>query len=454
MIETLFLFASQHPYLSGGVGAYVFWTFFSSYIRDIPDFFVSKAKSHIFVSVTISQKDDSYEWVRDWLYKIPYGREVKNMELETEYPKPDDVSASVERLLRKAKNKKELKLLPAAGKHYFKYNGKRIWLQFESPRAAKEGGGGGEDSGSSSSEPAGGSFTLSMLGRSQDNIRQILHEIQGSQTEMISNGVSIYMSKYDSWKLVKEIEPRGFETIALPQGQIDDVRLDIEKFKSGKQVYKDLNIPYRRGYLLHGIAGTGKTSVITAIASELELNLCILNLASIWSDENLYQIFANTPPNSLILIEDIDASFIKRKRTKDKISVTFSGLLNAIDGIMCSDGLIVAMTTNHIELLDAALVRTGRMDYVLEFTYATNGQIGLMFERFFPNDSDRTEDFVNAFEGKRIATSDVQSLLMMSNFSIDLAIEKAKKFQERDDDTASDILKLLEEQDKTEDNIL
>ena len=59
------------------------------------------------------------------------------------------------------------------------------------------------------------------------------------------------------------------------------------------------------------------------------------------------------------MLEDVDAIFVERKAQSEKGGVTFSGLLNAIDGVASQEGRIFIMTTNHIEKLDPALIRPG-----------------------------------------------------------------------------------------------
>ncbi|CAB4413218.1 unnamed protein product [Rhizophagus irregularis] len=67
-----------------------------------------------------------------------------------------------------------------------------------------------------------------------------------------------------------------------------------------------------------------------------------------------------------MLLEDIDAAFTQKRQPTDQQGyqsmVTFSGLLNALDGVASSEERIIFMTTNHVELLDKALIRPGRID--------------------------------------------------------------------------------------------
>lgn len=74
-------------------------------------------------------------------------------------------------------------------------------------------------------------------------------------------------------------------------------------------------IPYRRGYLLHGPPGCGKSSFITALAGELERGICVLNLSERGlTDDRLNHLLAVAPQQTIILLEDIDAAFKDRSQ--------------------------------------------------------------------------------------------------------------------------------------------
>lgn len=137
------------------------------------------------------------------------------------------------------------------------------------------------------------------------------------------------------WEKVLQKRPRAMDSVILDSTIADEIAADIQKFQNNGDWYTNKGVPYRRGYLLHGPPGTGKTSFVQAIAGKLKLNICYLNLSSShMHDDQLNNLLNNSPLESIILIEDIDAIFQERTSVQAKrIRVTFSGLLNALDGV-------------------------------------------------------------------------------------------------------------------------
>lgn len=77
-------------------------------------------------------------------------------------------------------------------------------------------------------------------------------------------------------------------------------------------------IPYRRGYLLYGPPGSGKTSFIQALAGSLNYNICLLNLAERGlTDDKLNHLLGLVPERSFVLLEDVDSAFSRRVQTSE-----------------------------------------------------------------------------------------------------------------------------------------
>lgn len=151
-------------------------------------------------------------------------------------------------------------------------------------------------------------------------------------------------------------------------------------WKESREWYSERAIPWKRGWLLYGRPGTGKTSLARAIAQELDMPVWVFDLPTL-NNEELRQNWSrmcNTAP-CMALIEDIDGTFDGRKNTacdgKMSEGVTFDCLLNCIDGIESSDGIMTILTTNKLEKIDSAIgrpdsnggsSRPGRIDRAIE----------------------------------------------------------------------------------------
>jgi chaperone BCS1 len=148
--------------------------------------------------------------------------------------------------------------------------------------------------------------------------------------------------------------------------------------------------------MLTGPPGNGKTSFVTAVASKFDLNVAFLQPAEAgMTDSLMAKAMQRVPKNSVIVLEDVDALFDpNRKSATEGNALTFSGMLNALDGLTSPTGQIFFLTTNHQERLDSAMLRDGRVDVRCEFPYATKEQFQFMFLSFYKNEDALAEEFV------------------------------------------------------------
>lgn len=195
-------------------------------------------------------------------------------------------------------------------------------------------------------------------------------------------------------------------SIILPSGQLDTIIEDVANFlkPETKQWYIAHGIPQRRCLLFYGQPGTGKTSTIRMLASRFGRACCFLNVSGAsFSNQMLADAFNEMPKNALLVIEDVDVLFVRRTKKRGD-TLTFSGLLNALDGVLASDDVITIMTTNRVDRLDEALIRGGRVDRRFYFGPPNNEQLGSLFKSFYPGAEERlVKKFVkkvNAREGK------------------------------------------------------
>lgn len=226
--------------------------------------------------------------------------------------------------------------------------------------------------------------------------------------------------KWGGWNRRDDLPTRDLSTVILADNLVEDLQSDIRKFLASEDRYAALGVPYHRGYLFHGPPGTGKSSIVKALAEDAKLDIFYLSLASVKSDTDLLTLLSQTHPKSILLLEDIDVFHAARDRDADGKEMTLSGLLNALDGVATPHGLITVMTTNNIDTLDDALLRAGRADRVVEFSYPTAEQVDRMLIKFCPEarylmfDTDRplragmtTADIVETVKRHLESTPDV-----------------------------------------------
>lgn len=190
-------------------------------------------------------------------------------------------------------------------------------------------------------------------------------------------------SKWGSWDLRSDLPVRSLDTVILTDGLAEKIRSDLTEFFDQEPYYNTLGIPYHRGYLLHGPAGTGKTSVARALATDFGLDVYYIPLGDMDKDSNLMSLVSSISARSMLLLEDIDTAHVATDRTDDANQASLSGLLNALDGVSTPHGLVTVMTTNYPDKLDAALVRPGRVDQRFEIDVLDAMQFKSLFQMFY-----------------------------------------------------------------------
>ena len=184
--------------------------------------------------------------------------------------------------------------------------------------------------------------------------------------------VKIFYDGY--WEMLHNIPKRILDTIYLPDNSVKKFVDFFSRWQSieTEKWHSEMGIPYKLNVLLHGFPGTGKTSLIEAIASKYDYQLYMLNFNVKVDDTIFMRSLRTIDSKSILVLEDIDCLFEARKQNDEhKHMVTFSGLLNSLDGIAAKHGLVTFLTTNYKAKLDKALLRPGRIDYSLQFGYAT-----------------------------------------------------------------------------------
>jgi chaperone BCS1 len=263
------------------------------------------------------------------------------------------------------------------------------------------------------------SLTLSSFGSRVEPIKALIDDALRSSYEEQLDEMSVFVLSdmwCSGWEKALSKKPRAIESVILDEDLADTLLRDARDFLQSAGWYSTVGIPYRRGYLLHGPPGCGKTSFCQALAGALKLDVCMLTLTNKNLDDNgLAQSLRDAPTNSIVLLEDVDAVFVDRSVNSKHggSGVTFSGLLNAIDGVASQEGRLFFMTTNHIEKLDPALIRPGRCDVKVEVRRASRCQAARLFGRFYPaEEAAKAQTFADALPEHELSMAQLQGFLL------------------------------------------
>ncbi|KAI1491635.1 BCS1 N terminal-domain-containing protein [Biscogniauxia mediterranea] len=391
-------------------------------------------RRRMLVNVEISRQDPAYPWILAWLSE----------------PRPQ-TSFLAKRLTRINKlsvttttsstpngpTRASFFLQPGYGRHIIKYKHAYIAVNREKQATAK----------TNTGEPHE-VVELTTLYAHRHIFEDVFTEARALALQAHEGKTVVYSVRNFDWvPLGEPRRKRPLGSVILDEGVKESIVNDAKDFLARQQWYVDRGIPYRRGYLLYGPPGSGKSSFIQALAGELDFSVAMINLSEIGvTDDKLAFLLTKLPERTIVLLEDADSAFVNRRRREadgyNGGTVTFSGLLNALDGLSAGEERIVFLTTNHIELLDPALIRPGRVDMMVRIGEATRYQAAQMWDKFYGDvDVDGTNRerflakldalgfFSDAKDGKpplRTSTAAIQGLFLFNKNDMEGAISMAE----------------------------
>ena len=251
----------------------------------------------------------------------------------------------------------------------------------------------------------------------EEIIKKFVKVVVEDKNIILNDKLNIYIpDTHGQWIKYQELPNRSLSSIYIDEEDKNKILNDIKLFTEGEDDYNKFGIPYKRCYLFSRIPGSGKTSFIKAICREIGYNLSILAVSKKFDNEGLIWSISSIPERSILVVEDIDCLFQKRGSKDDNPSLTFSNFLNILDGVLYKHGCIIFLTTNHPEKLDHALLRIGRIDEVLEFSYPKKKEIKRLFCDMMNNsESDESfNQFYDYIKTKNIPMSAIVNFLFIN----------------------------------------
>uniref|UniRef100_A0A1I8B3K3 Mitochondrial chaperone BCS1 n=1 Tax=Meloidogyne hapla TaxID=6305 RepID=A0A1I8B3K3_MELHA len=362
--KSFFELFSGNPLFTGGAGL-VGVGVILSYFRRLSLIGKELLKRRFISRLELDNTDIAFQWVLDYINKNSK-RRTSILSVNT-----SQLSDGSGRL------KTSFMFTPGRGVHYLFF--KNRWVQVtrerEKQTIQKDG----------MARTALEVVSLTTFGGNPAFWKSFLENAAKDALSQLETGLCVYIPHGNSWqRLGSPRNKRPIDSVILDVGVKERLLDDISSFFTSQQC----------GYLLHGPPGTGKSSFISALAALYGHNICMLSLSDrLIDDAMLNHLMHNAPLNSFLVIEDVDSAFgrhdglVQHNPAYDGLSrVTMSGLLNAVDGVASAEGgRVLFMTTNHVERLDAALIRPGRVDVSQHFGNCAPIMFEQMFKRFFEN---------------------------------------------------------------------
>lgn len=329
--------------------------FVALYARQAAALAYTWLRNRLIYRATILQSDSLFYDFEVWFY-AHYHRKYRDVEASSTLRVGDGGVVAPGHPMNPAKNY-EVFYKQNQGLFVIRYDGKYLLVQKGREKL---------DAAQSFSSLFLNQYTISgFMARTQ--IDELLKESQRlADSKQQPNQIRIYdHSQWGEWRTAGSIQNKQLDHIILPAREKRELIEDLDAFTRSREWYAKTGIPYKRGYLLHGPPGNGKSSLSFSIANHLQRDLYCIDLGSFNGSPELKTAFSNIGHNSILLIEDVDSYFEGRK-TKGEGKISFSSFINCLDGAFYKEGLITIITTNHLDKLDPALLRSGRMDMKLE----------------------------------------------------------------------------------------
>eukprot|EP00920_Eleutheroschizon_duboscqi_P034043 GHVT01081649.1.p1 GENE.GHVT01081649.1~~GHVT01081649.1.p1 ORF type:complete len:310 (+),score=59.55 GHVT01081649.1:34-963(+) len=257
---------AENPYFSAGFGLASLGVA-ASFLRSSAQTLSAVARRRLFTSLEIPIHDESYRWVMQWL--IQKGRMTNHLGIATTYVKDGAGNPVV-----------HFDFIPSPGRHFLWF--RRTLCVVDRTRD-------GQVVDMKSGRPWE-TLKLETTIWNRQALRELIGEARDSALSKEEGKTVIFRSTGQRWEPYGEPRTiRPFQSVILAEGVAESVLEDILEFLSSQQWYLERGIPYRRGYLLHGPPGCGKSSFVTALAGKLKYNICVMNVADPFMTEDRLQ---------------------------------------------------------------------------------------------------------------------------------------------------------------------
>lgn len=294
-------------------------------------------------------------------------------------------------------------IVPGYGRHFFFYNWRLYWFQYSRVNDDK-----------SASRHEREEIHLHTLGRSIKPIRDLFKIFL--RVNEFKDKRYIYRPEGTSWKVASELKDRSLDRLVYTPGVLEDIKKWMSHYLENESWYRERFLDYKKTVIFEGPPGTGKTSLIKAVASHFRMSLAIVNLRSI-TDTMLVSLVENLPSNTILLFEDFDGckSLLKSRNSDDQMvlnetilnahmkgnadnlkqneaedfygGVSLNGFLNVLEGVVELDNKVIFMSTNVLHEIEPVVYRPSRVDHILHIPRLGEQEVKKLTKIYFPNNT-------------------------------------------------------------------
>lgn len=366
------------------------------------------------MSMTTDGPNKNYDLFLQWFTASGYGRWSYTLQLITTWK-----GGSIESLST-----------AGYGKHYFIFRGRLFW--FTKTLLSDQMG-----------ENIKESVTVGAITTSLKIIHEFVDTFKWVKTENspIQYIYNLHGGGWEGyWNETCQLEQRDLKTIAANEGVKELLVNRITKWLGEAEFFQTNGIPYKLSIQLTGSPGNGKTSLARALAARFKRDVYVIRLGDYQQGSIFAKSFWHIPAGSVILIEDYDTCHatwsrayhdqrIEQKKQQTGLPAfgisgfgegmfTLSDILNVIDGVVPLTNQILIWTTNRPEIIDEALLRSGRMDLTVEISELRDGDI----RRFIINNWPEANVPVE-WEFANIKGADLSALLIANAGNVTAFVE-------------------------------
>ena len=196
------------------------------------------------------------------------------------------------------------------------------------------------------------------------------------------------------WKSTTNKLSKNMENTIVSNDVYESFYMDLKNFMKNEEKYGSKGLPYKRGYVLHGDPGTGKTSLIKAVANEFQLPIFNIDLNQLATNDELVKVIKDINTHIadeqkyLLVFEDVDRTklFQKQRYYDDKANISENCLLNVLDGIDEGYGRVTIFTCNDSKKMEniKGFNRPGRIDKFVKVTLCDTKHVNDILKFHYP----------------------------------------------------------------------